>query len=368
MKTFPGAVALQQRVLPNYRAPFFDTLAQRCEGGLSLLAGQPRPNESIATTEQLQVATYRPTQNLHFFTGPFYLCWQRGLLDWLEETDAAALIVEANPRYLSTQQAINWMHTRGRPVIGWGLGAPPLQGPLAAIRQRRRVHFLSQLDAIIAYSERGAEQYRALGMPTDKIFVAHNAVAPPPQHVQPERPNTISDKATVLFVGRLQTRKRLDLLFQACAQLPEEIQPDLHIVGDGPARQEFEELAKTIYPKAKFLGAKHGEALDEFFKAADLFVLPGTGGLAVQQAMSHALPVIVAEGDGTQNDLVRPENGWLVPPGNVASLSQSLQDALSDIPRLRKMGAASYRITREEINIEAMAATFVAVLLQVTNL
>ena len=42
------------------------------------------------------------------------------------------------------------------------------------------------------------------------------------------------------------------------------------------------------------------------FAGADLFVLPGTGGLAVQEAMSYALPVIVAKGDGTQEDLVRP--------------------------------------------------------------
>jgi len=30
--------------------------------------------------------------------------------------------------------------------------------------------------------------------------------------------------------------------------------------------------------------------------------------------MAYGLPVIVAEGDGTQSDLVRPENGWRIPP------------------------------------------------------
>ena len=368
MKSFPGKIALQQRVLPSYRAPFFDALAQHCEGGLSLLAGQPRPSEAISTTDQLQVVDYRPTRNIHLFKSPLYLCWQRGLVDWLNSTNPDALIVEANPRYPSTQQAINWMQARKRPVIGWGLGAPPLTGPFAGMRQRRRLKFLSQLEAIIAYSQRGADQYRALGIPAEKVFVAHNAVAPPPQHTTPQRPDIIDSKATVLFVGRLQARKRLDVLFEACAHLPQDMQPHLRIVGDGPTRQEFERFAQASYPEAQFLGAKHGQELDKLFMQADLFVLPGTGGLAVQQAMSHALPVIVAEGDGTQDDLVRPKNGWQVPPGDVAAFQQTLQTALSDIPRLRSMGLESYRITKEEINIEAMAAAFVAVLLRVTKL
>ena len=50
---FSGRVALQQRVLPSYRVPFFDTLAAACSGGLSVLSGQPCAGESI-TTDNLQ--------------------------------------------------------------------------------------------------------------------------------------------------------------------------------------------------------------------------------------------------------------------------------------------------------------------------
>jgi glycosyltransferase involved in cell wall biosynthesis len=95
---------------------------------------------------------------------------------------------------------------------------------------------------------------------------------------------------------------------------------------------------------------------------ADLFVLPGTGGLAVQEAMSYGLPVIVAQGDGTQNDLVRRENGWQIQPGNFEALLSTMKDALSDVARLRRMGEESYRIVKEEINIEKMVETFVTVL------
>ncbi len=165
-------------------------------------------------------------------------------------------------------------------------------------------------------------------------------------------------KPVVLFVGRLQERKRLDILFKACASLPVDLQPELCIVGDGPALENFKAEAKSIFPSTRFFGAKQGKELDDLYTRADLFVLPGTGGLAVQQAMSFALPVIVAEADGTQSDLVRPQNGWQIPSADLAALSAALKAALSDIPRLRKMGSASYKIVSEDVNIETMVASF----------
>jgi len=359
---FQGKVGLQQRVLPSYRVPFFEALAAACRGGLSVFAGQPRPNEAIQPAEQLTKAHYVPARNLHLLGGPLYMCWQRGLLPWLQVWDPQALIVEANPRYLSTPRAVDWMHARQRPVIGWGLGALPLSGPLAALRERRRRTFLGSLDAVIAYSKQGAEQYRTLGLPPEQVFVAINAVSPRPTSPPPARPARFEGPPTVLFVGRLQERKRLDLLLGACAALPPERQPRLLIVGEGPARSQLERLAEDAYPSTEFLGALHGSQLTPLFAQADLFVLPGTGGLAVQQAMAHALPVIVAEGDGTQNDLVRPDNGWLIPPNDLAALTHALGDALSDSRRLREMGAASFRLASEEINVEAMVKVFTNVL------
>lgn len=166
---FPGRLALQQRVLPGYRVPFFDLLAEACAGGLDLFAGQPRPVESIASG-QPRVAHLTSAQNIHLLSGPLYLCYQRGFIDWLEQTNPAALIVEANPRYLSTPSAVQWMRRRRRPVLGWGLGSPPLSGPGAGFRQTRRLAFLCQFDGLLAYSQRGADEYSALGFPSNKTL------------------------------------------------------------------------------------------------------------------------------------------------------------------------------------------------------
>jgi len=354
-------VALQQRVLPVYRALFFDLLARSCQGGLSVFAGQPLAIEGIPSAKSLGVAQHILADNWHFSdpSSKYYLCWQQGIIKWLETFDPHVLIVEANPRYLSNRLAIRWMKKRGRPVLGWGLGAPALRGILAPIRHWRRRAYLNALDGLIVYSQRGVEEYKKLGIPGDKIFVATNAAIPRPAGPPVKRSDTKTHPLTVLFVGRLQERKRLDILLDACTSLPKEIQPRVVIVGDGPARTQFEELAAQIYPTAEFVGAKYGGEIQPYFEMADLFALPGTGGLAVQQAMSYALPVMVAKGDGTQDDLVRSENGWQVPPGDQKAFNGTLHLALEDIPRLRYMGAESYRIVVEEINLEEMVSAFV---------
>lgn len=354
-ESFPGRLGLQQRVLPDYRAPFFDRLAEVCQGGLSVFAGAPAPGEGIRTAQGLQVAQFRPARNIHLGAGPALANLQPGITTWLKAWDPDALILEANPRYLSNRVAMRWMQRRGRPVLGWGLGAPSLAPPWQGVRRR----YLLRFDALIAYSSRGAKQYRRLGMPPERVFVAPNAVSGPPPPLAP-RAIDPGRRPRLLFVGRLQARKRVDLLLRACAGL--EPPPELQIVGDGPERAALERLARQVFPEAQFLGDQRGAALEQAFRAADLFVLPGTGGLAVQQAMAHGLPVVVAEADGTQGELVGPDNGWLIPSGDLKALETALAQAMADPQRLRRMGEASHRITQEEVNTEVMLQVFLQAL------
>lgn len=361
----PLRLGLQQRVFPAYRAPFFNTLARSCTGGLSVFAGEPMVNEALGQPGHLRDAQYVPARNVYIGEGALLLVWQFGLLDWLERWNPDVLVMEANPRNASTNAALRWMHAKGRPVIGWGLGAPPihrkLPGPFPRLFNDSRRQFLGQFDALIAYSHTGMDQFVATGYPVNRVFLAPNAATPRPTQ-PPQWTERVDDRPTILFVGRLQPRKRVDVLLRACAQLPETIRPRLWIVGEGPERSALQTLAREVYPQAEFFGEKHDAELTRFYQGADLFVLPGTGGLAVQQAMSHGLPVLVAEADGTQADLVRPENGWLLPPGDESACVRAFVEALSDRERLRKMGMESYRIVAEEINLERMVEVFAAVI------
>ncbi len=346
------SVGLVQRVCAGYRVPLFDILAETLPGGLSLFAGDPRPDEMIDQSRKPDKAQLYHADNLHLFSGKFYLCIQKNILSWLEQTEPKVLIMEANMRYLSSPAAARRMHRKGRPVIGWGLGTGTTGGALL------RRH-LALFDAMITYSSAGRQSYIDAGFPAERIFTACNAAVPRPARPMPERlPEGFDGDPVVLYVGRLQKRKRLDLLMRACAAQPASLRPRLWIVGDGPIRAELENTAAEIYPGTEFFGALYGDELTACFDRADLFCLPGTGGLALQQAMASALPLIAAEADGTQADLVRPENGIQVRPGDPDELTSALTRMLADPVKLRTMGAESFRIVSEEINLEAMAAVF----------
>jgi len=358
MSRIEARVGIQQRILPAYRTPFFDLLASDCSSGLSVFAGDPMPVESVLPGMP-GVAQYYHSRNRRLPGNLAGLLWQSNILDWVREWKPEVLICEANPRTRTTQAAVREIKKRNGKTIGWGLGAPEFSGVLTILKNTFREKTLLQYDAIIAYSQTGAEQYVRVGIPEERVFTACNAVAPRPAHPAPKRKSSsIAGELHLLFVGRLQERKRVDLLLDACSQLPDTMQPELWIVGDGPELQPLKEKARKTYPRAVFFGALQGMELDEKYFLADLFVLPGTGGLAVQQAMSFALPVIVAEADGTQTDLVREENGWRIPPGDLNELTKTLTQALRDISRLRAMGLESYRIVAKEINLENMVSSF----------
>lgn len=359
MTLIPFRVSVQQRILPNYRGGFFNALGKCCTGGLSVFAGSPRPEEAVESLSRLSGATLYHAQNTHLFRGKFYLCWQSGLMNWLDTSRPEVLILEANPRYLSSPGAVHWARKHHCGLVGWGLGAPQSNGWKNQLLQNAWRRFLRQFDVLITYSQQGAEEYTRLGFDSERIFVAPNAVSARPAWALPERPAQVAGKKNVILsVGRLQERKCIDNLIYACAALPQSLQPDLWIVGAGPEAAHLEEIAAQVYPQTHFWGALYDQDLENLFRQADLFVLPGTGGLAVQQAMAYGLPVIVAEADGTQSNLVKAQNGWILPPRDLPALTETLKVALSSIPRLRAMGTASFEIVSREVNLETMVIAF----------
>ncbi|PKO04900.1 MAG: hypothetical protein CVU41_14965 [Chloroflexi bacterium HGW-Chloroflexi-3] len=353
-------LAIQQRVIPAYRAPFLELLTKQSEIELGVIAGAPQPGEMITIVNRLDGVDYQFTKNIHLLHSKFYFCFQPQFPEWVKNWQPDVLIVEANPRYLSTPSALRWMKSQKKPVIGWGLGVPKSSGPTSFFRNYSRTKFLKSFNSIIAYSEKGAQQYIQAGFDPENVYVALNATAASPTNPPPNRLIWNENYSPILlYVGRLQPRKRIDSLIQVCSQLPEKIQPDLWIVGDGAIRSELEKLAAKTYPKTKFWGETFGEELDMIFNQADLFVLPGTGGLAVQQAMAHALPVIVAEGDGTQSDLVTDENGWNIPPKNPQALLDAISSAFSSPEKLRQKGLAAYQTVKTSVNIDQMVSVFI---------
>lgn len=102
-----------------------------------------------------------------------------------------------------------------------------------------------------------------------------------------------------------------------------------------------------------------GKELTAKYRDADLFVLPGLGGLAIQEAMCFGLPVIAAESDGTQDDLIAAQNGWVLENPDVDSLADTILEAVSDTDRLRSMGACSYDRALSTFNVESAASKMI---------
>ncbi len=106
-----------------------------------------------------------------------------------------------------------------------------------------------------------------------------------------------------LSVGRVAVEKNLEALL--ALNLP----GSTVVVGDGPARAALERR----YPKAHFLGARHGEALADIYASADVFVFPSrtdTFGIVLIEAMASGLPVAAFPAPGPI-DVVGPDAGVL---------------------------------------------------------
>jgi glycosyltransferase involved in cell wall biosynthesis len=235
---------------------------------------------------------------------------------------------------------------------------------------RLRSRLYRTFDAVIAYSSKAAEDYRRAGVPDERIFVARNAVSTESadaaqSHFPSDGPEVQNwrhshglSRQTVICVGRLIAEKRLDILIEACRAIGEDC--DLVIVGDGPERKALECLASERFTRTRFLGHLEGDDLSIAFAASDLFVLPGTGGLAIYEAMAHGKPVIVGQGDGTEVDLVHDgKNGALVAPGDMAALTAAIQTYLKQPEMALKAGHESRKIVEEEVSIDRMALTFI---------
>ena len=359
--TFRGTIAIQDVVLPVYRQASYEKFATRVDGRLSILTGRTDDATGVVTATAIEGADYTAVNLRRYLPLPATLMWQPGVVEWLAECRPEVLIASGNVRLLSTHRARRWARRQGIPVLGWGLGTMMLASGLEWIRRPLRNRFYRGFDGIVAYSSRARDEYERAGVAPERIFVVHNCIAPRPTEPAPERPATFVERPRVLFVGRVYAGKRLDLIVDAVARFPKESRPVIEIVGDGPHRDDIEAYAasKLDDDDIVFSGKLFGAELTAAFDRADLFVLPGLGGLAIQEAMARALPVIVGEADGTQDDLVRPGNGWPFVPPTADHLHELIAEAFEDPARLRRMGLESYRIVSEELNLDQMIVELV---------
>ncbi|MFW5928066.1 MAG: glycosyltransferase [Thermoplasmatota archaeon] len=154
-------------------------------------------------------------------------------------------------------------------------------------------------------------------------------------------PSSSSDKAKVLYVGRLHELKGLNYLIEAFSDVKEKYSDvELLIIGGGDLREELKELVhkEGLDQHVKFIGEVEHSKLIDYYQNSDIFVLPSLSeGLSnvIMEAMACGLPVIATDVGGN-SELVEHENGgFLIRSRDVPSLSKALERLLKD-PELRK--------------------------------
>lgn len=173
----------------------------------------------------------------------------------------------------------------------------------------------------------------------------------------------------VLFVGRLEERKGIDVFLQILPALLAQY-PDLHvdIVGNdrlpngfgGTYRGDFEErhAGAPFLDRVRFQGEVQEIALRGFYKACDVFVAPSrfeSFGLILLEAMMFGKPVIACRAGGMVEVVEEGVSGLLALPGDPSTLADALV-ALIGSPELRsRMGRAGRERYEARFTPERMA-------------
>ncbi|WP_425266698.1 glycosyltransferase [Arthrobacter oryzae] len=134
---------------------------------------------------------------------------------------------------------------------------------------------------------------------------------------------------TALFVGRLAEEKHVDVLIDALAKTPKDLDIHLEVVGGGEVRPALEaQVARLgLTDRVKFLGLASDADLRKAYITADVFCMPGTAelqSLVTLEAMSASTPVLLANAMALPHLVREGENGYLFTPNDSDDLAAKL--------------------------------------------
>ncbi|NNK91550.1 MAG: glycosyltransferase [Acidimicrobiia bacterium] len=248
----------------------------------------------------------------------------------------------------------NSFHTLGRIK---DLTRRPDQEPSSAVRVLTEQEVIDQSDCVIASTPAEA---------TD--LLEHYGASPERQCVSPPgvdhelfSPGSkvgardvlgLGDGNVLLYAGRIQALKGIDVAIEATARLRD---VDLLIVGGPSGPRGSDEVAGLrsfaealdVADRVHFLSPQPHERLADFYRAADLLVLPSRSesfGLVAAEAQACGLPVLAANVGGLPHVVADGIGGVLVDgwdPATWASMARALLDDGDELARLSK-GAAEW--------------------------
>jgi glycosyltransferase involved in cell wall biosynthesis len=334
-------------ICPHYRVKTFELFAQVFNAHfLFFSAGQERywdPHHGLKTGDFPH--TYLRERSL-----PFGGRFTPGLIRRLLTDDYDVVVKCINGRFALP---VTYLLTRLRrkPFVLWtGIWHHP-QTLFHRFSFPLTRYIYHHADAIVTYGSHVKRYLSQLGVPPERIFIAHHATdnAVYRQTASSEALADIrerlelADQPVTLYVGRLSPEKGLLNLIAAVARL-RKWRPVLMFVGAGEQQPILEGACRQGGVDARFVGYVKTEQLYQYYALAYVFVLPSVTtrtfkdpwGLVVNEAMNQSVPVIATDAVGAAaGGLVQHgESGLVVSERDVAALAAALQQLLAD-PVLR---------------------------------
>jgi glycosyltransferase involved in cell wall biosynthesis len=343
---------LHDGFVPIYRARFFEALNASSEHEYVVFHGDP-PSRSGHTPapEPLRFPNVR-SRNLEIRLGRRVLIYQPVLRRVLSG-GFDAIVVGHEFKFVSAMLLFGLFRIMRKPALLWGHGyhragdsslARFLSSPIA-----RRA------DGYLAYTEASAEKLRAAGLQASRIVVVRNTIDMTAERAARARVAQ-ADPAplraalglepggqTLLYIGRLSSRKRVDDVIELVRRLNEvsrESGPiQLLVVGDGPERKALEAQAAGR-SDVSFLGPIHDpDEVARLMRIAAAVVIPGTVGLAINHAFAHGVPLITTDHVFHSPEIEYLEHGvnGLLISGGIDDLVGRVGQFLTDLEEQRRL-------------------------------
>lgn len=199
--------------------------------------------------------------------------------------------------------------------VWWG-GTMHSERNITGIKKRLRSLMAGMMKHWISYGETSTEYLEFIGVPRTRILQIQNCV--PHETFLKEPASTrswfVGEPRPVLFsVGQLVARKGLDKLIDACGRLVKQgFQFTLALAGNGPDKEKLQEQAAAVQiPSFQLLGNQSQEALNELYRAADVFIFPtleDVWGLVANEAVWTGIPVLCSKYAGCVPEIIPSEN------------------------------------------------------------
>jgi D-inositol-3-phosphate glycosyltransferase len=161
----------------------------------------------------------------------------------------------------------------------------------------------------------------------------------------------LADRPTLLFVGRIQPLKGVDLAVRTLAELDDPT-ATLLVVGGPSGVDGTEELARVrslvvglgLEDQVQFVPPRVHEALTPYYRAADVVLVPSrteSFGLVALEAAACGTPVVAADVGGLRSIVDDGVTGFLVPGRDPADYAARVRSIICDPARAAGMGAAA---------------------------